>query len=144
MGAEIDAHEGRFPPFAVRGAALTGITYELPVPSAQVKSCVLIAGMLADGSTTVVESAPSRDHTERLLRRARVPFEHEGNRSTVSQVDELESELSAAIAQINAAEFKPTPYEFICSGCPALDVVCAGPRLLARSPEFFPVLAAAH
>jgi ATP-dependent exoDNAse (exonuclease V) beta subunit len=46
-----------------------------------------------------------------------------------SQVDELESELSAAIAQINAAEFKPTPDEFICSGCPALDVVCAGPRL---------------
>jgi hypothetical protein len=44
-------------------------------------------------------------------------------------VDELESELSAAIAQINAAEFKPTPDEFICSGCPALDVVCAGPRL---------------
>jgi ATP-dependent helicase/nuclease subunit A len=46
-----------------------------------------------------------------------------------SQVDELESDLSAAIAQINAAEFKPTPDEFICSGCPALDVVCAGPRL---------------
>ena len=60
------------------------------------------------------------------------------------QVDELESELSAAIAQINAAEFKPTPDEFICSGCPALDVVCAGPRLLAASPEFSPVLAAAH
>jgi ATP-dependent helicase/nuclease subunit A len=46
-----------------------------------------------------------------------------------SQLDELESELSAAIAQINTAEFKPTPDEFICSGCPALDVVCAGPRL---------------
>ena len=52
-----------------------GIDYELPVASAQVKSCVLIAGMLADGSTTVVEAAPSRDHTERMLRRARVPFE---------------------------------------------------------------------
>jgi ATP-dependent helicase/nuclease subunit A len=47
----------------------------------------------------------------------------------LSQVGDLESELSAAIAQINAAEFKPTPDEFICSGCPALDVVCAGPRL---------------
>jgi hypothetical protein len=47
----------------------------------------------------------------------------------LSQLDELESELSAAIAQINAAEFKPTPDEFICAGCPALDVVCAGPRL---------------
>jgi 3-phosphoshikimate 1-carboxyvinyltransferase len=51
---------------------------------------VLIAGMLADGSTTVIEGAQSRDHTERLLRRARVPFERDGSRLTVSQVDELE------------------------------------------------------
>jgi 3-phosphoshikimate 1-carboxyvinyltransferase len=90
MGAEVDAREGRFPPFTVRGAELSAIDYELPVASAQVKSCVLIAGMLADGSTTVVEPAPSRDHTERLLRRARVPFERDGGRLTVSQVDELE------------------------------------------------------
>ena len=90
MGAEVEAREGRFPPLTVRGAQLSGIEYELPVPSAQVKSCVLIAGLLADGSTTVRESAPSRDHTERLLRRARVPFERDGLRLTVSQVDELE------------------------------------------------------
>ena len=45
------------------------------------------------------------------------------------QVEELEAELSAAIARINAGEFKPTPDEYICAGCPALDVVCAGPRL---------------
>jgi 3-phosphoshikimate 1-carboxyvinyltransferase len=90
MGADVEAREGRFPPLTVRGAQLSGIEYELPVPSAQVKSCVLIAGLLADGSTTVRESAPSRDHTERLLRRARVPFERDGLRLTVSQVDELE------------------------------------------------------
>jgi 3-phosphoshikimate 1-carboxyvinyltransferase len=90
MGAELEARGGRFPPLVVRGAQLSGIEYELPVASAQVKSCVLIAGMLADGSTTVSESAPSRDHTERLLRRARVPFERDGLRLTVSQVDELE------------------------------------------------------
>jgi 3-phosphoshikimate 1-carboxyvinyltransferase len=60
------------------------------VASAQVKSCVLIAGMLAAGSTTVREPAPSRDHTERLLRRARVPFVRDGHRLTVSAVDELE------------------------------------------------------
>ena len=58
--------------------------------SAQVKSCVLIAGMLAAGSTTVSERAVSRDHTERMLRRARVPFERDGLRITVAQVDELE------------------------------------------------------
>jgi 3-phosphoshikimate 1-carboxyvinyltransferase len=90
MGAELEAREGRFPPLIVRGAELSGIEYELPVASAQVKSCVLIAGMLADGSTTVSEGAQSRDHTERLLRRARVPFERDGLRLTVSQVDELE------------------------------------------------------
>ena len=90
MGARVDAREGRFPPLTVRGAELSGIEYELPVASAQVKSCVLIAGMLADGSTTVIEGAQSRDHTERLLRRARVPFERDGSRLTVSKVDELE------------------------------------------------------
>jgi 3-phosphoshikimate 1-carboxyvinyltransferase len=90
MGAELEARGGRFPPLIVRGAELSGIEYELPVASAQVKSCVLIAGMLADGSTTVSEGAQSRDHTERLLRRARVPFERDGLRLTVSQVDELE------------------------------------------------------
>jgi 3-phosphoshikimate 1-carboxyvinyltransferase len=90
MGAEIDARDGRFPPFTVRGAALTGIEYDLPVPSAQVKSCVLIAGMVAAGSTTVTEPSPSRDHTERLMRRARVPCQSDGLRMTVAQVDELE------------------------------------------------------
>jgi 3-phosphoshikimate 1-carboxyvinyltransferase len=90
MGAEVEAREGRFPPLTVRGAELEGISYELPVPSAQVKSCVLLAGMLASGSTTVTEPAQSRDHTERLLRRARVQFERDGLALTVSGVDELE------------------------------------------------------
>ncbi len=90
MGASVDVTDGRFPPFTVRGAELTGIEYDLPVPSAQVKSCVLIAGMLAAGSTSVTEGSTSRDHTERMLRRARVPFERNGLRITVAQVDELE------------------------------------------------------
>ena len=90
MGADIEMRDGRLPPFTVRGAELNGIDYELPVASAQVKSCLLMAGMLAAGSTTVNEPAPSRDHTERLLRRARVPFVEDGRRLTVSSVDELE------------------------------------------------------
>jgi 3-phosphoshikimate 1-carboxyvinyltransferase len=90
MGASVEAREGRFPPFTVRGAQLTGIEYELPVPSAQVKSCVLIAGMSASGSTTLVEPGPSRDHTERFLRRARVAFRQEHGRMTIAPVDELE------------------------------------------------------
>ena len=90
MGAAVEARDGRFPPFTVRGAELRGIDYDQPMASAQVKSCVLIAGMMAAGSTTVREPSTSRDHTERLLRRARVPFEQDGLRITVSQVDELE------------------------------------------------------
>lgn len=105
MGADVEAHEGRFPPFTVRGAELTGIEYALPVPSAQVKSCVLIAGMFGEGSTTVVESEQSRDHTERLLRRARVPFEHDGLRSSVSQVDELELDELEVPADPSSASF---------------------------------------
>jgi 3-phosphoshikimate 1-carboxyvinyltransferase len=90
MGAGVEAREGRYPPFTVSGASLTGIDYELPVPSAQVKSCVLIAGLLAAGSTTVRERSMSRDHTERLLRLARAPFERDGTAVTVAAVDELE------------------------------------------------------
>ena len=64
----------------------------MPVPSAQVKSCVLIAGMLASGRTSITEGTMSRDHTERMMRHARVPFERDGLTGTVSQVDELELE----------------------------------------------------
>ena len=67
MGARIEAREGRFPPFTVHGEALTGIDYELPVASGQVKSCVLLAGLVTD-ATTVAEPVPTRDHTERMLR----------------------------------------------------------------------------
>jgi len=90
MGAGIQARDDRVPPLRVRGAQLQGIEYHVPVASAQVKSCVLIAGMLASGSTTLSESFQSRDHTERILRRCRVPFERDGLRMTVHQVDELE------------------------------------------------------
>jgi 3-phosphoshikimate 1-carboxyvinyltransferase len=90
MGAQVEAREGRLPPLTVRGGSLTGADHQLPVASAQVKSCLLIAGMLAEGETTVREPAPSRDHTERLLRRARVPFDLEGGALRVRAVDELE------------------------------------------------------
>ena len=90
MGAEVSAREDRLPPLAIRGADLTAIDYEAPVASAQVKSCVLIAGMLATGQTSVTEPERSRDHTERILARARAPFERDGLTVRISQVDELE------------------------------------------------------
>ncbi|MGH2963017.1 MAG: 3-phosphoshikimate 1-carboxyvinyltransferase [Solirubrobacterales bacterium] len=81
MGAAVRCREGRLPPLEVEGSELRGISYELPVASAQVKSCVLLAGLLADGETEVVEAVPTRDHTERMLTAAGVQIEvREGTR----------------------------------------------------------------
>jgi 3-phosphoshikimate 1-carboxyvinyltransferase len=66
MGARAESTDGK-PPLTIEGGALRGITYELPVASAQVKTAVLLAGLQASGTTTVREPGPSRDHTERLL-----------------------------------------------------------------------------
>jgi 3-phosphoshikimate 1-carboxyvinyltransferase len=89
MGAELDAADRRFPPLTVRGARLRAIAYELPVASAQVKSCVLLAALAADGATTVGEPARSRDHTERMLMRAGVDIHRNGRHVTVVNADEL-------------------------------------------------------
>jgi 3-phosphoshikimate 1-carboxyvinyltransferase len=71
MGAQIETTDGRLP-LTITGATLTAIDYELPVASAQVKSAVLLAGLGASGRTTVIEPAPTRDHTELMLRAAGV------------------------------------------------------------------------
>ncbi len=91
MGAEITAANGRgSPPLTIDGHSLHGMTYELPVASAQVKSCVLLAGMYAAGDTVVVEPGPSRDHTERMLRARGVPLTSDGLCHTMSgPVDRL-------------------------------------------------------
>jgi len=67
MGARIDARDTNFAPLKIHGAALRGIDYQSPVASAQVKSCVLLAGLLAEGRTTFSEPAQSRNHTELML-----------------------------------------------------------------------------
>jgi 3-phosphoshikimate 1-carboxyvinyltransferase len=67
MGAKVQLEAERFPPATVRGGSLQGIHHTLPVASAQVKSAVLVAGIQASGTTTVVEPVSTRDHTERLL-----------------------------------------------------------------------------
>jgi len=70
MGAQIETSEGGMPPLKITGTgdqSLTGIDYVLPMASAQVKSCVLLAGLYAEGTTSALEPAPTRDHTERML-----------------------------------------------------------------------------
>jgi 3-phosphoshikimate 1-carboxyvinyltransferase len=105
MGAQIEATAGRFPPFRVYGSRLRSIAYELPVASAQVKSCVLLAGLVADGSTTVTEPIPSRDHTERMLARAGVTIHRHGRHVTVVNCDELELEDVVVPGDLSSAAF---------------------------------------
>jgi 3-phosphoshikimate 1-carboxyvinyltransferase len=76
MGARVDGrHQGSLPPLVVRGGGLHGTEYCLPVPSAQVKSAVLLAGLGADGPTTVHEGVPTRAHTEEMLAAAGAAIE---------------------------------------------------------------------
>ncbi|HEV3000275.1 MAG TPA: 3-phosphoshikimate 1-carboxyvinyltransferase [Solirubrobacteraceae bacterium] len=105
MGAGVEAREGRFPPFRLYGGRLRSIAYELPVASAQVKSCVLLAGLVADGATTVGEPAPSRDHTERMLARAGVTIHRHGRHVTVANCDELELSDVRVPGDLSSAAF---------------------------------------
>lgn len=85
MGAVFEAEgEGGCPPLVIRGTAgLRPLAYRLPVPSAQVKSAILLAGLFADGVTTVDQPVPTRDHTERLLEYFGVPVTREGTSVSV-------------------------------------------------------------
>jgi 3-phosphoshikimate 1-carboxyvinyltransferase len=89
MGAQLSARNGRLPPLVVRGSHLRAISYDLEVASAQVKSCVLLAALAADGATTLSEPSRSRDHTERMLLRAGVGIHRNGRHVTVVNADEL-------------------------------------------------------
>jgi 3-phosphoshikimate 1-carboxyvinyltransferase len=105
MGAQLEAREDRFTPLAITGRHLHGIEYALPVASAQIKSCLLLAGLLAEGTTTVVEPGPSRDHTERLLARAGAGIARKGDRVTVTCQDELELEAIHVPGDPSSAAF---------------------------------------
>jgi len=108
MGAELDARDGRFPPLHVHGARLRAISYELEVASAQVKSCILLAALAADGASTVGEPARSRDHTERMLLRAGVAIHRNGRHVTVVNADELTLERVTVPGDPSSAAFLVT------------------------------------
>lgn len=79
MGAEISARDGnKYLPMAIKGGQLRAIDYKMPVASAQVKSCLILAGLYADGTTTITEPYKSRDHTERMLKAMGAKIEVEG------------------------------------------------------------------
>jgi 3-phosphoshikimate 1-carboxyvinyltransferase len=121
MGAELQATSGRYPPLTVRGARLRAISYELPIASAQVKSCVLLAALAADGATTVTEPERSRDHTERMLLRAGAAIHRNGRRVTVTNSDELVLEQVSVPGDLSSAAY------LVAAG-----VLVSGSRLLLR------------
>jgi 3-phosphoshikimate 1-carboxyvinyltransferase len=121
MGARLEGREGRYPPLEVHGSRLRSITYELPMASAQVKSCLLFAGLLAEGTTSIEEPLPSRDHSERLLLRAGASIEREGTRLSIAHADELALDRIVVPGDISSAAY------FVAAG-----VLVKGSRLLIR------------
>lgn len=106
MGAQIETAENGCPPLKIRGgAALKGIDYPMPMASAQVKSCLLLAGLYAEGETRVTEPAPTRDHTERMLRGFGYAVKREGNTIAVSPGGKLQATNIDIPADISSATF---------------------------------------
>lgn len=113
MGAGVETDDGHLP-MGIEGRPLRAITYELPVASAQVKSAILLAGLYAKGETTVVEPAPTRDHTELMLEAAGVSITRRERSVTVQPAERLElgeievpGDFSSAAPFIVAATLVP-------------------------------------
>jgi len=106
MGAKIEGRQnGKYLPIAVRGKQLQGMTYEAPVKSAQVKSAILLAGLFAQGNTTVIELAKTRDHTENMLRAFGANIKTEGLSVTIEPVDTLTPVNVTVPGDISSAAF---------------------------------------
>jgi len=118
MGAQIWGRgEDSLAPLAIKGNRLQGIDYRLPVASAQLKSAILIAALLAKGETTIEEPAPSRDHTERLLRAMGAKLQSDGTRialipsASLSAIDvHVPGDISSAAFWLVAAAIHPNAH----------------------------------
>ena len=107
MGAEIETQENGTAPLHIKGKAgqLQGINYDMPIASAQVKSCLLLAGMYAEGDTTVTEPAPTRDHTERMLTGFGYPVKRQGSTATINNQGKLTATQIDVPSDISSAAF---------------------------------------
>jgi 3-phosphoshikimate 1-carboxyvinyltransferase len=105
MGARIQAREDQFPPLEIEGTRLRPIDYEMPVPSAQVKTCVLFAGLFAEGRTSVTEPVRSRDHTEIALREFGADVATEGLTITIAGRPRLTARELVVPSDLSSAAF---------------------------------------
>ena len=105
MGARITASEGGRPPLRIEGAKLRAIDYAMPVPSAQVKTCLLFAGLFAEGETSVTELVRTRDHGEIALRAFGAEVKQEGTRSRIKGGQKLRAIDAQIPGDISSAAF---------------------------------------
>jgi len=105
MGGAIRACDGRFPPLTIEGRPLKAIEYELPVASAQVKTCVLFAGLFADGETVVGEPVVTRDHTEIALREFGADLDLRPRRISIRGGSRLEGRELLVPGDLSSAAF---------------------------------------
>ncbi|MCI7126236.1 MAG: 3-phosphoshikimate 1-carboxyvinyltransferase [Agathobaculum sp.] len=105
MGASIEGKSDNYCPLRIYPSELCGIEYRLPVASAQLKSAILLAGLYAEGQTTIIEPAPSRDHTERMFRALGVEIETHGNVITLDPPEDLHAVDITVPADISSAAF---------------------------------------
>lgn len=106
MGVTVETAEGGRPPLKITGSsALKAIHYDMPMASAQVKSCILLAGLYSTGETSVSEPAPTRDHTERMLRGFGYPVVRKGNTASVIGGQRLQGMHIDVPADISSAAF---------------------------------------
>jgi 3-phosphoshikimate 1-carboxyvinyltransferase len=119
MGAKIESGEGGRPPLKISGSQkLSGIRYDMPMASAQVKSCLLLAGLYADGMTEVEEPAPTRDHTERMLNGFGYPVQRQGAVASLNGGGSLTAGNIDVPADISSAAF----FMVAASICPDADL----------------------
>lgn len=107
MGADIETQANGTAPLHIKGKGgkLQGIHYDMPIASAQVKSCLLLAGMYAEGSTSVTEPAPTRDHTERMLSGFGYPVQREGSTARINNQGKLTATQIDVPSDISSAAF---------------------------------------
>ncbi len=119
MGAGIESNAGGRPPLRIRGAPLRGITYEVPIPSAQVKTALLFAGLYACGQTRITESIRTRDHGELALKAFGAELQQQGNTSLIKGGQTLSGIEAAIPGDISSAAF------FLCAAAlfPGSDLI---------------------
>lgn len=105
MGADVEAVDGRFPPLTIHGRALKAMRYEPPMASAQVKTCVLMAGLYAEGETAVLEKVGTRDHTELALREFGAEIVSSGGVITVKGPARLQGRELSVPGDLSSAAF---------------------------------------